>query len=95
MKKIRDYSKPLMVIEIFSADQYVAICAERSQYIYVDMLKAQGGGFTKGSDGVFQDKRHFDAWWAQLLLALLSVFTGNQYSTDGEYTSIRTTSNHT
>lgn len=91
MKKLKDYSKPFMVAEKFTPDEYVAVCAGPAQYLYADAIKPGGiFGFTTGEDGVFQDSRHFAAW-LEVVLAILSIFTGNRYTTDGEYLGIRTT----
>lgn len=63
MKKLRDYSKPLMVIENFSANQYVAICAGPSQYLYLDAVKrTKYGNYEQGSDLHFQDSTTIPGW---------------------------------
>ncbi len=91
MKQLKDYSKPLMVTEKFTPDQYVAICALPAQYLYADGLSKSGGSYTQGSDGYYQDEQHFTVWWQQLIVAVISFFTGNTYESDGEFMGIRTT----
>ena len=72
----KQWVKPVMVTEQFSADQYVAICAESAQYLYVDgteaytyhdLIGVEHTAYRVGSDGVFQDYRHansfFEALW--------------------------------
>ena len=95
MKPLREYSKPLMVAEKFTPDQYVAICALPPQYLYMDGIKINHGAFgytwySSGSDRVFQDESHASGLQAILNL-ILSIFTGRNYDTDGEFTGTRTT----
>ena len=96
MKKLRDYSKPLMVTEKFSSDQYVAICALPAQYLYMDGIKATqhwyGTTYSSGSDKIFQDDSHASGLQGIINL-ILSIFTGNTFDTDGEFTGTRTTAN--
>lgn len=88
----KDYSKPFMVKEQFTPNEYVAICAMPAQYLYADAIKprSSGFGYTTGADGKFQDERHFSGL-LELLILLISAITGNTYETDGEYLGIRTT----
>ncbi|MBO4658427.1 MAG: hypothetical protein J5637_02270 [Prevotella sp.] len=100
MGTLRDYSKPLMVAEKFSADQYVAICTQGSQYLYVDGTEAYqtflgSTAYRVGSDGVFQDARHANDFFEWLWNLIRTLFTGRTYTTDGEYSGIQTISNPT
>ena len=97
----KQWVKPVMVTEQFSADQYVAICAESPQYLYVDsghMEKVLGAdSFLSGADHYFQDKTDTGSWsWLHALWVLiLAIFTGRNYTTDGEFSGIQTISNPT
>ena len=92
MRTLRDYSKPLMVAEKFSADQYVAICTQGAQYLYLDYVRGSGT-YNTGSDGRFQDASHVNSFWGWLLDIILRVFAGTTIQTDGEFTGIQTTAN--
>lgn len=89
----KQWVKPVMVTEQFTPDDYVAICAMPAQFLYADGLKKSGSSYSQESDGYFQDARHFTVWWQQLIIAVISFFTGNTYETDGEFMGIRTTDN--
>lgn len=88
----KQWVKPVMVTEQFSADQYVAICAEPSQYLYIDGIRYDSGYF-EGSDGIFQAENNATEWWRILLRVLLFVITGRNFNTDGEYTGVHTIDN--
>lgn len=100
MTRKNDYSKPLMVVEQFTPDQYVAICAAPAQYLYVDGTEAYqtwtgSTAYRVGSDGVFQDSRHANDFFEWLWNVIRYLFTGRIYTTDGEYSGIRTIENPT
>ena len=93
MKKLKDYSKPLMVAEKFTPNEYVAICALPAQYLYADAIKPRNSySYTTGSDGVFQDEKHFTGL-LEFIMWFIAAITGNTYETNGEYMGIRTTGN--
>ena len=92
MGKLRDYSKPLMVAEKFSADQYVAICTMGAQNLYIDYVSGNGTYHT-GSDGRYQDQTHVSNLWEWIIDLILRIFAGTTIQTDGEFTGIKTTAN--
>lgn len=96
----KQWVKPVMVTEHFSADQYVAICAESAQYLYVDGTEAYttwtgSTAYRTGSDGVFQDSRHANDFFEWLWNLIRTLFTGRVYTTNGEYSGIQTIDNPT
>ena len=91
----RQYKRPLMIAEEFSADQYVAICALPAQYLYADAIKSEtsilGVTYSSGSDGVFQDESHVNTLLQRILNLILNWITGSSLESVGEYMGIRTT----
>ncbi len=92
----KQWVKPVMVTENFTPDEYVAICAVSTpQFLYMDGIRRHVGAFgivsyRSGSDGVFQDESHASGLQAILNL-ILSLFTGRDYDTNGEFTGTLTT----
>ena len=94
MKKLKEYSKPLMITEEFVADQYVAICTMGAQYLYIDAV-AGSGLLQDHPDGIYQDKHNVANWLEAIINILLIIFTNYHLNTDGEYTGVQTTANPT
>ena len=100
----KQWVKPVMVTEQFSAYQYVAICALPAQYLYVDgteeytyhdLIGVEHTAYRVGSDGVFQNSRHANSFFEALWNLIRTLFTGRVYTTNGEYSGIHTIDNPT
>lgn len=100
----KQWVKPVMVTEQFSADQYVAICAEPSQFLYIDgtekytytdLFGVEQTAYRNGSDGIFQDSHHANSFWQVIWNAIRSFFNGRTYDSNGEFTGLQTINNPT
>lgn len=92
----KQWVKPVMVTEQFSADQFVAICAAQTQYyLYMDYQRKTGTyTYAAGEDGYYQAENHVTGIVAAIINWVLSWF-GRSLNADGEFLNIYTTNNPT
>lgn len=91
----KQWVKPVMVTEQFSADQYVAICAVSTEYhLYMDFMHKNTISYSPGADGYFQDERHINGVVQAIINWILGWF-GRSLEASGEYLGVQTTNNPT